>query len=235
MKKIMKIRGDKNFTTWRGGDVSRLESLTDAVFAIAITLLIVAHDVPRDYEHFRSVMWGFCGFGVTFFALIAIWYNTFKFHRRFGMEDGYTVFLSATLIFIVLFYIYPLKFMAQIIINTMILKNGFGVEFDVGYVGNVDVSHLFLVYSAGVFFIWFILGLMYLHAYNKREVLELDNNELLITTNSIVANFIVSFVAIISIILVIIKMEYLSGWIYFGISPLIFIAIFIKEKYFKLV
>ena len=60
MKKLMKIRGDKNFTTWRGGDVSRLEALTDAVFAIAITLLIVAHDVPRDYEHFRSVMWGFC-------------------------------------------------------------------------------------------------------------------------------------------------------------------------------
>ena len=231
----MKIRGDNNFTTWRGGDVSRLEALTDAVFAIAITLLIVAHDVPRDYEHFRSVMWGFCGFGVTFFALIAIWYNTFKFHRRFGMEDGYTIFLSTVLIFVVLFYIYPLKFMAQIIINMMILKNSLGVEFDVGFVGKVDTSHLFIVYGIGAFFIWFILGLMYLHAYNKREILELDNNELLITTNAIVANFIVSFVAIISIILIIIKMEYLSGWIYFSISPLIFIAIFIKEKYFKLV
>ena len=169
MKKLMKIRGDKNFTTWRGGDVSRLESLTDAVFAIAITLLIVTHDVPRDYEHFRSVMWGFCGFGVTFFALIGIWYNTFKFHRRFGMEDGYTVFLSAALIFVVLFYIYPLKFMAQIIINMMILKNSFGVEFDVGFVGKVDASHLFIVYGMGAFFIWFILGLMYLHAYTKRE------------------------------------------------------------------
>ena len=235
MKKSMKIRGDKNFTTWRGGDISRLEALTDAVFAIAITLLIVAHDVPRDYEHFRSVMWGFCGFGVTFFALIAIWYNTFKFHRRFGMEDGYTIFLSTVLIFVVLFYIYPLKFMAQIIINMMILKNSLGVEFDVGFVGKVDTSHLFIVYGIGAFFIWFILGLMYLHAYNKREILELDNNELLITTNAIVANFIVSFVAIISIILIIIKMEYLSGWIYFSISPLIFIAIFIKEKYFKLV
>ena len=235
MKKLMKIRGDKNFTTWRGGDISRLEALTDAVFAIAITLLIVTHDVPRDYEHFRSVMWGFCGFAVTFFALIGIWYSTFTFHRRFGMEDGYTIFLSAALIFVVLFYIYPLKFMAQIIINLMVLKNGFGVEFDVGFVGTIDVSHLFIVYGIGAFFIWFILGLMYLHAYNKREVLELDNNELLITTNSIVANFIVSFVAIISIILIIIKMEYLSGWIYISISPLIFIAIFIKEKYFKLV
>jgi len=235
MKRSMMIRGDKNFTTWRGGHISRLEALTDAVFAIAITLLIVSHDVPRDYEHFRSVMWGFCGFAVTFFALIAIWYNTFKFHRRFGIEDGYIVFLSSTLIFIVLFYIYPLKFMAQIIINTMILRNGFGVEFDVGYAGSVDISHLFLVYGAGVFFIWFILGLMYLHAYNKRDILELDSSELLITTNSIIANFTASFVAIISIILTILKMEHLSGWIYFSISPLIFIAIFIKEKYFKLV
>ena len=234
MKKLFKIRGDKNFTTWRGGDVSRLEGLTDAVFAIAITLLIVAHDVPRDYEHFRSVIWGFCGFAVTFFGLIGIWYSTFKFHRRFGLEDGYTIFLSTALIFIVLFYIYPLKFMAQIIINMMILKNGFGIEFDVGYVGNIDGAHLFLVYGAGVFFIWLILGLMYLHAYNKRDILELDKDELLITTNSIVANFIVSFVAMSSIIMVLLRIEYSPGWLYFSISPLIFIAIFIKEKYFTL-
>ena len=38
---LKQIRGDKNFTKWRGGDVSRLEALTDAVFAIAITLLMM--------------------------------------------------------------------------------------------------------------------------------------------------------------------------------------------------
>ena len=234
MKKIISLRGDKNFTKWRGGDVSRLEALTDAVFAIAITLLIVANDVPRDYEHFRSVMWGFCGFAVTFFALIAIWYNTFKFHRRFGIEDGYTILLSTILIFVVLFYIYPLKFMAQIVINLMILKNSFGIDFDVGFSGNIDTNHLFIVYGAGVFFIWLILGLMYLHAYTKRNILELDNNELQITTNAIVANFIVSFVAATSIILTIIDMGYLSGWIYFAISPLIYLGIWFKEKYYKI-
>jgi len=235
MNKLTKIRGDKYFTTWRGGDISRVEAITDAVFAIAITLLIVSHDVPRDYVHFRSVMWSFCGFAVTFFVLIAIWYNTFKFHRRFGIEDGYTIFLSSILIFVVLFYIYPLKFMAQIIINMMILKNSFGIDFDIGFSGDIDAYHLFIIYGAGVFFIWLILGLMYLHAYNKKKVLELDNNELEITTNAIVANFIVSFVAAVSIMLTILDMGYLSGWIYFTISPLIFIAIFIKEKYFKLV
>ena len=148
------------------------------------------------------------------------------------MEDGYTIFLNSALIFLVLFYIYPLKFMAQIIINMMILKNGFGVEFDVGFIGNVDAYHLFIVYGAGVLFIWLILGLMYLHAYNKREILNLDNDELLITTNAIVANFIVSFVAAVSIMLTILDMGYLSGWVYFSISPLIFFGILFKEKYF---
>ena len=235
MKNLIHIRGDKKFTTWRGGDVSRLETLTDAIFAIAITLLIVSHDVPKDYIHFKSVMWSFIGFGVTFFGLIAIWYNTFKFHRRFGLEDGYTVFLTTLLIFVVLFYIYPLKFMAQIVINMMILKNNFGIEFDVGFIGDIDGVHLFIVYGIGVFSIWLILGLMYLYAYNKRDILKLDESELLITTNSIVANFIVSLVAVMSIIITILKIPYLSGWIYCSISPLIFIAIFIKEKYFKLV
>ena len=234
MKSSTKIRGDKNFTTWRGGDISRLEAITDAVFAIAITLLIVSHDVPRDYIHFRSVMWSFCGFAVTFFALIAIWYNTFKFHRRFGIEDGYTIFLSSILIFVVLFYIYPLKFMAQIIINFMILKNNFGIDFDVGFSGNIDTYHLFIVYGAGVFFIWLILGLMYLHAYNKRNLLELDKNELQITTNAIIANFMVCFVAVASIIFTILNIGYLSGWIYFAISPLVYLIILFKEKYYKI-
>ena len=232
MKKLIKIRGDKKFTTWRGGDISRLEAITDAVFAIAITLLIVSHDVPRDYVHFKGVMWSFCGFAVTFFALIAIWYNTFKFHRRFGIEDGYTIFLSTVLIFVVLFYIYPLKFMAQIVINFLLLKNSFGIDFDVGFSGNIDTNHLFIVYGAGVFFIWLILGLMYLHAYNKRNILELDNNELQITTDAIVANYIVSFVAAASIMLTIVDMGYLSGWIYFAITPLIYLGIWFKEKYY---
>ena len=178
------IRGDKKFTKWRGGDVSRLESLTDAVFAIAITLLIVSHDVPKDYQEFRSVMWGFVGFGVTFFALICIWYNNYLFHRRYGLEDGYTILLNSLLIFLVLFYIYPLKFLAQILINFGVLRSGFGIDMNVGFIGGFDYYNIFIIYGMGVFLIWLILGLMYRHAYNLRDKLKLDEGELKITTDT---------------------------------------------------
>ena len=122
--------------------------------------------------------------------------------------------------------------MAQIVINFLLLKNSFGIDFDIGFSGDIDTYHLFIIYGTGVFFIWLILGLMYLHAYNKRKILELDNNELQITTNAIVANFIVSFVAAASIMLTIVDMGYLSGWIYFAITPLIYLGIWFKEKYY---
>jgi hypothetical protein len=47
--------GEKDFR-WRGGEISRLESLVDAVFAIAVTLLIVSREVPSSFYDFVNVM-----------------------------------------------------------------------------------------------------------------------------------------------------------------------------------
>jgi len=240
MKKLMKIRGDKNFTKWRGGDISRLEAFTDAVFAIAITLLVVSYDIPKNYSEFTSVMWGFFGFGVAFLILTIVWYNNFLFHRRFGLEDGYTIFLNSVLIFMVLFYIYPLKFMAQIVINWGFLRNIFGIEFDIGFEGYVDPFNLFIIFGIGMFTIWFTLGLMYLHAYQKRTILNLDKRELEITTKTILADMIVCSFAVVSVLLSILKIPawsewefaYIQGWMYCFIAPVIFIAFYIKNRFY---
>jgi hypothetical protein len=35
---------------WRGGEITRLEGFTDAVFAFAVTLLVVSLEVPHMFE-----------------------------------------------------------------------------------------------------------------------------------------------------------------------------------------
>ena len=116
----MSIFKESNFK-WRGGNVSRLEAIVDAIFAIAVTLLIVSRDIPKDFEEFTSVMLSFVGFGITFSFLFMIWYAHYLFHRRFGLEDYTTIILNSILIFFILFYIYPLKFLSEVL---------FGMWFD---------------------------------------------------------------------------------------------------------
>ena len=58
--------------SWRGGEVSRLETLMDGVFAISVTLLIVSVEVPKQFSDFISAMWGFPGFAITFTFLFMI-------------------------------------------------------------------------------------------------------------------------------------------------------------------
>ena len=230
MKDNIKTRCDKDFTRWRGGDVSRLESFTDAVFAIAITLLVVSHDVPKNFYEFKSVLWGFVGFGITFMILVFIWFANFKFHRRYGLEDGITIFLNSLFIFLVLFFIYPLKFLAQVLINWGILSQGFGIDFNIGFSGGFEYYDIFIIYGAGGFAIWFVITLMYLHAYNKREILDLDNKELEITKDEILENFIVCIVILTSIMLAIFKTGAWPGLIYLFIGPLIFLTFYLRDN-----
>ena len=52
------LREEKNFR-WRGGEVSRIEGLSDAVFALSLTLLVVALEVPRTSDELSAIFWQF--------------------------------------------------------------------------------------------------------------------------------------------------------------------------------
>ena len=231
---MRKTIGDKGLFSepnfrWRGGDVSRLESLIDAVFAIAVTLLIVSRDIPSNFQEFINVMWGFAGFVVTFTFLFWIWYCHFIFHRRYGIEDKFTILLNSVLIFVILFYIYPLKFLATVLISGL-LTNFFGINMDPGFYGYIDMRILTIVYSFGFFMISLVLSLLYRHAYINRNLLELDEFELGKTIEDYHSFIILSLFALLSIILGYFNFGAIAGFIYFFIGPTIFIYFWLLNR-----
>src|SRR3954463_2638236 len=102
---------------WRSHEITRIEGFSDAVFGFAITLLIVSLEVPHTSAELLATMRGFGAFVVTFFMLASLWYSQFTFFRRYGLEDRATVVLNLALIFMVLFFVYPLKFLFNLILG----------------------------------------------------------------------------------------------------------------------
>jgi uncharacterized membrane protein len=173
----------------RHRDVSRIEGFSDAVFGFAITLLVVSLEVPKTYHELMMVIRGFPAFAVCFALLFQVWWRHCRFFRNYDLEDGYVIGLTGLLLFVVLFFVYPLRFMWSLPFARI---QGTVVTDDVITVAQVPV--LFEIYGAGVVATFGILTAMYAHAYACRATLELTPVEVLDTRVQIYRN--VSFVAI---------------------------------------
>ena len=95
----------------RGREITRLESFSDAVFGFALTLLVVSLDVPKTFDDLVATMRGFPAFALCFLFLALIWNGHYRYCRRYGLDDGMARFLTCVMLFLVLFYVYPLKFL----------------------------------------------------------------------------------------------------------------------------
>jgi uncharacterized membrane protein len=113
-------------------------------------------EVPKSFADLIGTMRGFPAFAVSFAMLATIWNTHYKFSRRYGLHDATTRFLTCVLLFIVLFYVSPLKLLFTLSINDMI----FGHSIDAPAVSKSELSTLFSVYSFGFAAIYFAFSLL---------------------------------------------------------------------------
>jgi hypothetical protein len=164
---------------WRGTEITRLEALSDAVFGFAITLLVVSLQVPDTFTQLLGLMRGLPAFAASFALLFLVWLNQHRYFRRYGLVDGTTTFLNALLLFVILFFVYPLKFVFQIVIGLMLGPAWYP---DSGQAhGPVllpgQQPMMMMVFGAGYVAVFGIFVLLNLHAYRLRDALELDEVE----------------------------------------------------------
>ena len=202
----------EKYFRWRGGEITRLEAFCDVVFGFALTLLVVSLEVPHNYAELMLAMRGFVPFAVCFAQLVMIWRAHYIFSRRYGLEDSYTVFLNVVLLFVVLFYVYPLKF-----VFTFLFMQVMGAV-PPGSLDDVQASVVMRIYAVGFAAVFTLFVLMYAHAYKLRRELGLSPVEELETRKSGQENALLAAIAVLAFFVAIRRPDW-SGWVYSLIGP----------------
>ena len=176
-------------------EVSRVEGFSDAVFGFAITLLVVSLEVPKTFSELLDVMRSFPAFAISFALLFQIWWRHYRFFRRYNLEDSRVIALTGTLLFVVLFFVYPLKFLWW-----MLLGQIAGAHFTEEPIAISQVPMLFYVYGTGVAATFGVLAALYRHAYRQRDTLGLTPIEVLETRVDVYRNVALAAVGVLSML-----------------------------------
>lgn len=194
-------------------DVTRIEGFSDAAFAFSLTLLVVSLEVPRTFHELTQAMQGFLAFGISFALLMQIWFKHYGFFRRYGLQDPTTRLLNAVLLFIVLFYVYPLKYLWS-----HVTIGGAGSSFSAS-----EARVLMEIYGLGGAAVFLIFVLLYRHAWQLRDELTLNDIERYDTRQAIIDNALMAAVPAISVLLAAtLPLAYVgwAGFFYFIYGPL---------------
>lgn len=164
---------------YRGKTVYRIEALSDAVFAISVTLLIMSLEVPKTYTELELIIKQFLPFLATVSMIFFIWWLQNNFFRNYGLDNVTVRFLNLCLLVIILFYVFPLKFLFTLIVSSIFKINYFESisNSSLVVITESDLPNLIMFFSVGYALVWLIFFLLYRHIWLNRTKLKLSHLE----------------------------------------------------------
>ncbi len=169
----------KNGFRLRGMDMTRTETFTDAAFAFALTLLVVSVDsIPSTYAELVTAVQGIPAFGLSCALLFLFWYGHWNWSRRYGLEDFPSIVLSFLLVFVMLCYVYPMKYVTSIFVAWITNRR---LDVDANIDSIEELYGIFTIYSAGFVALCVAMLLLYWRAWHRRDDLGLSALERFVT------------------------------------------------------
>jgi len=220
----------------RGRETTRLEAFSDAVFGFSATLLVVSLEVPQTFGELAADLRGFAAFGLSFLALVFIWLAHRGFFRRYGLSDPWVTFLNMMLLFVVLFFVYPLKFLSVAFIEQFFgtrtqLPSG---ELVSRFTSESQVADLFIIYGLGFAAVFTCVAMLYRRALALRVKLDLSEVEAFDARSIFWHYLVMVLMALVSVLMSSIGVGQalggIAGWIYGLLGPILTAYWMIRAK-----
>ncbi len=215
---------------YRGTDAGRLENFSDAVFGMAITLLLISTSPPANFDELKRFTYELFPFLACITLIVLIWHEHYIFFQRYGLRNGRMIALNTLFLVIILFYVYPLKFLTKMLLVgplAYVTGNQVLVREIMSMIHARDVGDLMIIYGIGAASVFLVLALMYRYALSKADDLELTELERYDTRTSMISNILMASVPVVSLMVAIILRNSfwagpVAGFAYFLYTPLMF-------------
>jgi uncharacterized membrane protein len=203
---LLKNRNHDPRIHYRGETASRLDNLTDAVFGIAITLLIFNLTNPNSFQDLLTFTKTLPAFLISIAFIVLIWNEHLGFSEMYTLNDTRLTILNTIFIALVIFYVYPLRFLTLFLTNFF-----FSTEIAVNIQGD-QVPYLMIYYGFIAFALYFVLYLFYHRALRLKTELNFNAFEEFYTKSQKNRLLIMFVVPLLSIILTLVINEFSFIW-----------------------